>query len=181
MTRLGHGGGCDAVDPFPRGASAYQAFYRPSVGRTEQTRSSQRVATSPINGFVLISFSPWAWLSRALSPRPLVRAARLSDARGSSRMPPGRSRARSLALRHRVGERPMRFALRPGDLLRSFHSARRLRHFLAFGRSTRPSLNSSGPFSSRLLRRGRSSALAAPSARLSITLAANSLARVAFS
>jgi hypothetical protein len=31
----------------------------------------------------------------------------------------------------------MRFALRPGDLLRSFHSARRLRLFLAFGRSTR--------------------------------------------
>ena len=42
-------------------------------------------------------------------------------------------------------------------------------------------LNSSGPFSSRLLRLARSSTLAAPSARSSMTLPASSLARVAFS
>ena len=79
-----------------------------------------------------------------------------------------------------LAKRLSRFPLGPGDLLGWFNFARCLRHFFAFGRSTRASLNSSGPFSSRLLRLARSSALAAPSARLSITLAANSLARFAF-
>ena len=80
-----------------------------------------------------------------------------------------------------LAKRPARFPLGLGDLLWWFNFARCLRHFFAFGRSTRASLNSSGPFSSRLLRLARSSALAAPSAKLSITLAASSLARVAFS
>ena len=40
------------------------------------------------NALIFISFPPGAWLSWAVSPRPLVRAARLSDARGSSRMLP---------------------------------------------------------------------------------------------
>ena len=74
------------------------------------------------------------------------------------------------------------FPLGLGHLFRRFNFARCLRHFFAFGRSTRASLNSSGPSSSsRLLRLARSSALAASSGKLSITPAANSLARLAFS
>src|SRR6185369_497106 len=72
-----------------------------------------------------------------------------------------------------------RFPFGAADLLRRFIAARCL-HFPAFGRSTRASLNSSGPFSNRLFRLARSPALAALSAKLSITVAANSLARVAF-
>jgi hypothetical protein len=117
------------------GGVGLPSSYRPSVARTEQTSSAQRVATSPINGFIFVSFRLVLGFRgrcrRGLSCEPLgfqtlavLRECCLGD----------------LMLVHcRFGvpltERPTRFPLGPADLLRWCISARRLHHFLAFGRA----------------------------------------------
>jgi hypothetical protein len=177
LTQLKHGGGCDAADPCPLGRRPTTLFtvlrwraLSKRVGRTEQ----QHVQSSSFlfrPGLCFrgrcrhgLSCEPFGFQTLAV-----LRECCLGD----------------LVLAHcRCGiylaKRLTRFPLGPGDLLRWVNFTRSLRHFFAFGRSTRASLNSSGPFSSRLLRLARTSTLAALSPRLSTTLAANSLARVAF-
>jgi len=84
----------------------------PRADRASISRSSQRAATRPISGFI-ISFSPCALLSGWAALRPLVQAAQLSDARGSSQMLVARFRTRSLPLPRPIGETPCALQAQP--------------------------------------------------------------------